>query len=377
MIETIKNDVRLLALLTFLTSFIITLLIIPRIIGLVNYKELMDNPNDRSVHKAKTPTLGGVAFFVSIIIGLFLIQKFDIAYSSIGVIAGLTLLFILGLKDDLMVLSAKTKFFGQIVAITFILLNPEFQHLGFHGFFDIGFLNFWTSVLVGYFVIISIVNGYNLIDGIDGLASMVGIVVFAVFSFLFYRTNSHYFFLLSVIGIGFLVAFLRFNLSNDKKIFMGDTGSMIVGFLMGVLMLRLLNLEDANLQLLNLDPKNILPLSVAILVVPFLDVIRVFTIRLMNNRKPFSPDRNHIHHVLLGLGWSHIKTSLIISAVNLLLIVVIYVLNFYVSHLWLTFILITIITGFILLLFKLNTNSSAIKKKEKIKTVLKNKIKLL
>lgn len=372
-VYNIIATVELLAIVVFLISLLTSYIIIPKIIALVNYKDLMDNPNNRSSHKAKTPTLGGVSFYVSIVMGLLVLKFVDLSNLSINLVAGLTILFVVGLKDDLMVLSAKSKFLSQILAVTFILIIPEFQNISFFGFCNISSFHSWVSIFLGYFIFLSIINGYNLIDGIDGLASMVGIVIFSVFSLLFYKTENYFFFLLAIIGVAFLIAFLRFNLSNDKKIFMGDTGSMVVGFLIGVLVLRLFNLDSTKFSSIGLNPKNTLLLATAMLIVPFIDVLRVFIIRLMNKKKPFSPDRNHIHHVLVDLGWSHIKVSIVISLVNLFLILLVYCLNFYLSNIWLTLVMLIIVLFLVILLFKLNKNYSALRKKAKLKSSFKNK----
>lgn len=369
----IKNlSVEFLTIVVFLVSFGITYIIIPRVIALVNYKELMDNPNDRSSHKSKTPTLGGVAFFISLIIGLFLIERFNTNH-SISIIAGLTVLFVIGLKDDLMVLSAKTKFLVQIVAVTFLLDSLELLNFNFHGFLGVGSLSSWLAILLNYFVVLAIINGYNLIDGIDGLASMVGIVIFSVSFVIFYYVGSYYFALLSAIGVGFLLAFLRYNLSKNKKIFMGDTGSMIIGFVIGILLLKFLSLDDEALNSLKIKPSNAIIFSLAVLVVPFLDVLRVFVIRLMNKKKPFSPDRNHIHHILIDNGLSHFKSSLIISLVNVLIVVCIYLLNIFIPTYSLTLVFILLIMLLLLLLFRLNKNYSALKRKSKLNKVIPKK----
>lgn len=370
-IYDIMSTAELSAIVVFSGAFLISFKVIPKVISLVNYKDLMDNPNDRSSHERKTPTLGGVAFYVSLVICLLFLKPYDTTGLSVNLIAGLTILFVVGLKDDLMVLSAKSKFLSQILAVFLVIIMPEFQGINFFGFCEVGVLPSLVSLPFSCFIVLSTINGYNLIDGIDGLASMVGIIIFLTFSFLFYNTTDYYYFLIGIIGIAFLLGFLYYNLSDRNKIFMGDTGSMIVGFIIGILVLKLFNLSVSKLQIAGINPKNTFLLSVAILLVPFLDVARVFIIRLMNKKEPFSPDRNHIHHVLVDLGWSHIKSSVVISLVNLGVILIIYFLNFYFSYLWLSATLVAILLFFIFLLFKLNKNFSAKRKKVLFKEKLK------
>ncbi len=219
-------------------SFLISYIMIPKLIGVIRFKKLMDDPNVRSSHINKTPTLAGLVFFVSLIICLFFIRYFDTMDISFNITVGLTILLIIGLKDDLVVLSVKTKLISQLFAVTFILLNEDVYFNNFHGFLGIEEIPFILTIGLSYLSIIFIINAYNLIDGIDGLAAMLGILIFSIFAILFYKIELNFYFLLSIASIGFLVAFLRYNLSKSKKIFMGDTGSMIVGFLIGILTLR-------------------------------------------------------------------------------------------------------------------------------------------
>jgi len=334
----------------------------------VQYKKLMDQPDQRSSHLQQTPTLGGIAFFVSIVMGVFFIKSYDVFNINMNIIAGITILFIIGLKDDLMVLAPKTKIIAQFVAITFVLINTGSLPTNFYGFLGLTEIPLWLSIVFAYFVVLSIINAYNLIDGIDGLASMVGIVIFTVFAFIFYSVQLYYFSLLAIIGIGFLVAFLRYNLSSKRKIFMGDTGSMIVGFLISVLTLRFLALNTLQLQAVQIQPRNLLWITLTILFVPFMDTIRVFTIRVLNKKGPFSPDRNHVHHILIDLGLTHIKASSIITGFNVLIILIFYKLNTIIEtkSLIVLFVILTLFT--ILLLFHLNTNFRARKQKIFIKS---------
>lgn len=369
MIENILEYSGLFGLIVLTISFAISFIVVPRIINVVNYKELMDDPNDRSSHTTKTPTLGGIAFFISLLLSLFFINQFDSSGIGFNIIGGLTILFIVGIKDDLVVLSARTKIIAQLIAVTFILVHPELHMLNLHGFLGISQIPIWIAVLFSYFTVLAVINGINLIDGIDGLASMVGIVIFSIFAYVFYQLNIHYYFLVSMIGVGFLAAFLRYNLSGKMKIFMGDTGSMIIGFVIGLLTLRFLALEAAQLVQVSINPPLVLLFAVSILFIPFLDTIRVFSIRVLNKKSPFSPDRNHIHHVLINMGWSHKKTSMVLSMFNLAVFALITSLSSYVTTLSLVVILASIFLLSVVILFALNTNYAALKQKIKIRSV--------
>ena len=375
-----KINIEIYSFFILVISFVISYLMIPKLIGVSRYKKLMDNPNSRSSHVNNTPTLGGIAFYISLMICLFIIQRFgfDIGNISFNIIASTTILFIAGLKDDLVVLSPRAKIISQLVAITFILVNSEIYIVNFYGFLGITDVPIGLTIVFSYFLVLSIINAYNLIDGIDGLASMLGIVIFTIFSLVFYNLQLYYYFLISVISIGFLIAFLRYNLSVKNKIFMGDTGSMIVGFLIGILTLRFLALNTVQFQEIHIKPENIILLVLAVLFILFIDTVRVVSIRLINKKEIFSPDRNHIHHILVDLGWSHIKASILINIFNLFVTMLFFMLNIFleIKSLSIRFGLTTLVTIFIL--FYLNTNYTTIKQRDKVIStfVKKNKVKI-
>ena len=166
-------SLELLAIFIILQSFVVSYLVIPRIIAIVRIKNLMDNPNQRSSHKEKTPTMGGVAFFASLLSSLYFLQAYDSQKLGLSLVIGLLILFYVGVKDDLVGVTPKTKIIGQILAFVFVMDSNELSIDTFNGFLGIYELPLWFSYSLGVFIIISIVNAYNLIDGINGSASMV------------------------------------------------------------------------------------------------------------------------------------------------------------------------------------------------------------
>lgn len=304
-----------------LGSFLVTYLLVPKIIGVMLYKRILDDPNDRSSHKTAVPNLGGIAFFIVLMLSFFFVDKQDQYNTIITVLPGLTILFILGLKDDLVALSPKVKLGGQLIASLFLISQSQFKIYNFHGFLGIHEVPEIVACLISIFLVLSIINAFNLIDGIDGLASIVALIIFGSFAlFYFYVGNS---FLGSICFVmwGSLIAFLRFNLSKEKKIFMGDTGSMILGFLIALMSIRFIDLMNFDSSTFITRKYNVPYILLSILIVPFFDALRVFVIRLMNKRGPFSPDRNHIHHLLIDFkAMSHVKASIWIGVCNVLII---------------------------------------------------------
>ena len=320
----------------FLGAYFLTYFTIPKIIGLVEYKNLMDNPNIRSSHAKKTPTLGGVSFFYTLIFALFFLRILDDCNSeAIFFIPGLTILFIVGLKDDLVVLSPLTKLIAQLVAVLFILSNESFQITSLNGFLGVYDIPVYLYYVIGAFMMLTIINAYNLIDGIDGLASIVGIVILVIYTTIFYLTKEYFYVLISLALNGSLIAFLSYNLSSQKKIFMGDTGSLIIGFMISILTLKFLALSPKSYNELPFLLENVPLIAISILIVPLFDTARVFTIRLANKKSPFSPDRNHTHHILIdSFNLSHKQASFVIGGFNLLFVVLMVILgstsyNFY------------------------------------------------
>ena len=337
----------------------------------VKIKNLMDDPNQRSSHKEKTPTMGGVAFFASLLSSLYFLQAHDSQRLSLSLVIGLLILFYIGIKDDLVGVTPKTKIIGQILAFVFVMDSAELSIDTFNGFLGIYELPLWFSYALGVFIIISIVNAYNLIDGINGSASMVGIMIFGIFAFIFYQTEDYYFLLLSLSCIGCLAAFLRYNISKKKSIFMGDTGSLLIGLIIGVCTLRFLNLPVDRLVAADIKYYNKFVLIFIILFIPFVDTMRVFLIRILKHRSPFFADRNHIHHIMIDyMELSHVQASLLLALFNLLAFVFFYVANLYISTITLFVILGLFIIATTLLVFYYNRSFAVRRNKQRIQKIL-------
>tara|TARA_R110002012_G_scaffold263456_2_gene446488 strand:+ start:153933 stop:155093 length:1161 start_codon:yes stop_codon:yes gene_type:complete len=356
------------AILIYIGAFLLTYLTIPKIIKVVGYKRLMDDPNHRSSHVGKTPTLGGVSFFYTLIFALFFIKDWSIFQEGMYIIPGLTILFIVGLKDDLVVLSPLSKLIAQALAVSFILANEGFIIHSLNGFLNIYEIPYFLYLGIAGFMMITIINSYNLIDGIDGLASIVGIVILMIYTTIFYLSGEHYYALIGLTLNASLMAFLGYNVSTDKKIFMGDTGSLIVGFIISVLTLKFLALKPQDYTELPFLLENAPLIAISILIVPLFDTARVFAIRLSNKKGPFSPDRNHTHHVLIDhWGLSHKQASFIIGCFNLIFVMLFIVLGSTAKNIGMVIMLVTVVIILGYVFFRYNYNFSTLKQKIRIK----------
>ena len=376
----LELDIKGILLLFFIGAFFVTYTLIPIIIKIVEYKNFTDKPNHRSSHSKNVPTLGGIAFYVTLIFVLFFIEKWDDSNVSIYIIPGLTILFLAGLKDDILVISPASKLTAQVLAIIFVLANETMQIRGLSGFLGINQIPFYLSVLISVFTMIVIINAYNLIDGIDGLASIIGIIISTTFGFGFYFLQLYYFAILSVVVIAMLAAFLRFNLSYKNKIFMGDTGSLIIGFMISIFTIKFLAIDADRLEKIPFYLENIPLVLLAILVIPMFDFGRVFFIRLFNKKNPFKPDRNHTHHILIDLGISHSKVSIILGILNVLLILLMIYLSTRLKNIPIILIFCIVIIILFYILYRLNFSFSNLRKKlffrnkmEDFKSKIKNK----
>jgi UDP-N-acetylmuramyl pentapeptide phosphotransferase/UDP-N-acetylglucosamine-1-phosphate transferase len=307
------------ALLLLAGSFLASLYMIPRIRGVVKFKKFMREPDSRSSHKKITPSLGGIAFFTILMVAFYFIHPYDTYNEIMAFVPGITVLFIAGMKDDLVVLGPFSKLITQITAALFLVFHYKFSIESLHGFMGIDSMPSWLGGIIAVLIVISVINAVNLIDGIDGLAATVGIIMFSGFAIIFYLADKHMLMLTSAVMTGILAGYLPFNLSRKRKIFMGDTGSLLLGFMLGGMAVRMLAFDQTILIKLPFNHENLPWVVASLLIIPLFDTARVFTIRLLNNRSPFKPDRNHIHHVIIDFfGISHRRASFFIGLGNFL-----------------------------------------------------------
>ena len=294
----------------------------PVLILLSHKKNLMDEPEDRSSHTFSVPTYGGVPIFITFSIMVLGLATFlDVSHESLeqtcAVLAGITILFFLGVKDDMVGLDPAKKFIGQLLAATVVVFLADVRIESMEGIFGVGELPYAVSVVFTIFVFMLMVNAYNLIDGIDGLAGMTAIIASLVFGAYFLVVGDLSMATMSFVLVGALIGFLRFNLSDSKKIFMGDSGSLFIGFLLAFQAVQFLssNLGQQPGPVLSNAPVIVL----TVLSFPLMDTLRSFVIRAARGRSPFAPDRNHIHHRLLQMGMSHKQATGLISLKVILL----------------------------------------------------------
>lgn len=289
-------------LLTASVSFIITFLAIPVVLQIAENKKLYDIPDERKVHTRPVASLGGVGIFGGFLLACLLSVQ-GVRYPEFQYFfAAALVIFFLGLKDDLMILSATKKFIGQIIAASILIHLGGIRLDSMHGL--LGFENVpdGFGLALSYLTIIVVINSFNLIDGIDGLAASLGILTMSVFGAYFFAVDMQAYALLAFSMAGSLVAFMIFN-HHPAKIFMGDSGSLMIGLINAILVIKFINV--ANSPFIAVPVPSAVAIGFAVLIVPLLDTLRVFSIRIINGRSPFTPDRNHVHHLLMERGLGH------------------------------------------------------------------------
>ncbi len=295
-------------------AFLITFFAIPVIIQVAKDKKLFDEPDERKVHKNVIPTLGGLGIFAGFIIATLMCVPSAISAELQYFAAAATVIFFLGIKDDILVLSASKKFIGQLIAAGIIIKFGGIQISNFHGFLGVYEIPHLTGTIISLFTIIVITNSFNLIDGVDGLAGSLGLLTTLVFGTYFFYAGQLAYAVMAFALSGSIIGFLIYNFS-PAKIFMGDTGSLLLGLINSILVIKFINIAG--------NPASNLPIAAApaiafsILMIPLFDTLRVFGLRIIQRRSPFSPDRTHVHHFLLDLGLSHRMVTITCVLVNI------------------------------------------------------------
>lgn len=347
------DDILLISPLFLLFGFLVVYLIIPVIINVVKLKRLFEKVSDRSSHSMPTPSFGGVAFFIVIILSLSFAGQIYAGNQVLALLPGVIVVFFTGLKDDMTGTKPTTKIYAQLLAGISLLLYSQFNIVDLKGFLAIFEISEWIMIPLGLLIIVFFINAFNLIDGIDGLASLIGIVIFLFYAVIFMLVGDWLMLSVSLSLIGAFIAFLRYNFSRKgKKIFLGDTGSLLIGFTI-ISFVFYIMAKEYSTQLTFIVPAQNLPIIlIALLFVPIYDALRIFIDRISKGRSPFSADRRHMHHLVLDrYGFSHRRTSFVIAILNVLLVLTMTVVCHYNSQIISALVFVLIITFISFFLF--------------------------
>lgn len=307
--------------LSFVFSLVIVLTAIPSVIRVSYLKHLYDVPDERKSHEKVVPTLGGLAIFAGFIISTSLtIEEQHFNYNCL--VGALMIIFFIGIKDDILITAPIKKLMGQLLATGILVVLGGVRITSMYGFLGVDQLSPEISSALTIFTLVVIMNGFNLIDGINCLSSGVSVVVSSFFGLWFWATGYNDLAIISTALIGSLLGFMWFN-KTPAKIFMGDTGSLILGIIIGVQAVYFIRLNPESNWSINSVPI----VAFGILIVPLFDTLRVFVSRVLRGKSPLNPDKNHIHHRLLEIGLTHMKASMVIMIFNVLFVIMVYSLR--------------------------------------------------
>ena len=291
-----------------LSSFFLTWLSIPVIVRISYSKGLFDQPDRRKINKVAVPNLGGVAIFIGIVISTLLISVPSASPEYPCLLAAIMVMFFIGLKDDILVIAPIKKLVSQFLAAVMLVTMGGFHITFLHGLGSVFSLNDWLSFPISVLFILFMVNSINLIDGIDGLAGGITLLVFSVLGIWFGLYGYQNYSMICFASVGSLLAFLRFNLwGHNNKMFMGDNGSLILGVIVAVMAIQFNELNSTIIHRYHFSQAPAMLFT--LLIVPVSDTLRVFVVRICQKRSPLSPDMNHIHHMLVKCGLTHIQAT--------------------------------------------------------------------
>lgn len=341
--------------LSFITAFTLTYFAIPSIINIAKVKNLFDEPGERTSHKTRIPTLGGLAIFAGLLFSIILWTPFNDFGEMQYILCSFVIIFLIGAKDDIIPLSPNKKFIGQVLAAAILVFKSKVVITSLYGIFGIYEMPYWVSISFSMFTILVIINAFNLIDGINGLSGSVGALINIALGTWFLLVDKIELAIIAFSLAGALIAFLKYNFS-PARIFMGDTGSMLVGLICATLVIKFLDYHSQ-------DPNGPYSFKAApavafgVLILPLFDTLRVFIKRILQGKSPFHPDRSHIHHMLIDIGYSHMQATGILIVSNVFFVILVATLqdlgNFNVISI--TLVIATILTSYLFYLYTQKT----------------------
>ncbi|MDO9154300.1 MAG: MraY family glycosyltransferase [Paludibacter sp.] len=321
--QYIDSLIHQLPYLTILISFTIGLCFMPLVINIAKKRNFVVKPNKRTSHKGDIPNIGGINIFISFLLTVFFFSYGIISQLQYSII-GVFIILIVGFVDDLIDIKASWKLIGEITSAFFLIVLSDIRIKNLHGFLGILNLSLPTSYLISFFVFIVIINALNLIDGVDGLASGLGILYSLFFAIYFSLSDNPNLAMSAYAMVGSLSVFFLYNVFGKKsKIFMGDSGSLLLGYMISLYVFEFCKINAYPLAFnlpAYLEMSAAPAVAICVLSVPLYDTLRVMLTRIKKGVSPFHPDKNHIHHLLLKTGLKHRGVTFVLLLVSTLFV---------------------------------------------------------
>ncbi len=320
--ETLSEYLKI-GLLPFIISLVAVWILHPQIIKVALLKEIVDTPNARKLQKEPVPILGGVAVFFGIFMSL-MFSNIVIECSELFILlTAMLLMLYIGAIDDVLDISPQARLAAQIgAALVLVYLGNGYVVADLMGLFGIGALPEWAAVPLSVFAIVGIINATNLIDGVDGLSSGFGMMACLIFSVVFFNLDDVPMVVLSAATLGALLLFFLHNVfGKSSKMFIGDSGTLTLGIIMAAGVTRIISqVQTPGAALFEREWASVIPFTLAVLAIPVFDTVRVMLTRMLHHKSPFHPDKTHLHHMFIDLGFSHVITTVCVLTLNTLVI---------------------------------------------------------
>lgn len=305
------------AILVFLTAFLASSIAYPFVLRFAKRHNIVDNPDARKLQRVPVPVLGSVVVYIGIVAGMIVLFLFMKEPMLISGFVAMTFLMILGIWDDMKNLSASLRFLLEVVIVLLFILTTGVYVDDLHGLFGIGPLEPRIGISFTVFCGVTLINAFNLIDGVDGYSSGYGMMVCVLFSLMFHSVWGMTMVEMAIIVAGALLPFFMHNVFGVRsKMFIGDGGTLMLGMLMVVFVCATTSSKSPCSQLVK-DNLSLHAMCVAVFCIPVFDTLRVFIMRMMRGKSPFRPDKTHLHHLFIDMGFSHLGAALSILTLNL------------------------------------------------------------
>lgn len=317
----------LLPLIPFVVAFLSVCWIHPRLVKLAYLKGIVDNPDFRKLQRSPVPVLGGCAVFFGISLGLGIVSPFFDSSQLPIIMAAMTLMLYIGTMDDILNLSPGFRFFVEVLCLVLLVVAGGFSISHFHGLWGIGAIPcWWCSALLTVFAAVGIINAINLIDGVNGLSSGYCIMACLIFGTFFFFAGDLVMVLLAIVCVGALIPFFFHNVfGKSSRMFIGDGGTLVMGLVMSIFVIHTLDARSLG-AVFAARGFGLIPFTLAVLSVPVFDTLRVMSARVRRHVSPFHPDKTHLHHLFIDLGFSHIGTTFCILSLNAAVVVCLWAL---------------------------------------------------
>ena len=311
----------LLLIAVLLVACIATQWIFPNVLKVAFQKNIVDNPNARKLQRRPVPVLGGACVYFGLIAGLCVANVFFDCSSLFTVMCAMTIMLCVGIVDDIIDLSPTMRFVIEILVVLVAMCANGYMINDFHGLWGVYEVSPYIAMPLTVVAAVGIINAINLIDGVDGLSTGYCVMASILFGIAAGKVGDWSMLILAMIGIGALIPFFLHNVFGKySKMFIGDGGTLLMGVAISVFVTNILN-SDANYAVLEMMGVGLIPFTLAVLAVPVFDTLRVMTRRIMRGKSPFSPDKTHLHHLFIELGFSHVGTTISILTLNALVVV--------------------------------------------------------